>query len=133
MNHVYQWVYQRLDVGAPDTVFTPGGTITLLSNHIIMQIIAMLLLVLLIPTFVRTRNTGDTIDDLTPHGFGNFFESICAYLRDTVARPVLGEHGYLPSPSFSIFLPAATKNKSSPNRISLHKLESVRLRRGNSS
>ena len=73
-------------------MFTPGGEVTFLSNHIIMQISAVLLLVLLIPTFVRVRSSGDAIRDLTPHGFGNFFESICAYFRDTVARPALGEH-----------------------------------------
>ena len=92
MDHVYQWTYQRLSVPDSGTLFTPGGEITLFSNHIIMQIIAMLLLVLVIPTFARVRNSSDTIRDLTPHGFGNFFESICAYLRDRVARPALGKH-----------------------------------------
>ncbi|MHC4697844.1 MAG: F0F1 ATP synthase subunit A [Planctomycetota bacterium] len=92
MNHVYQWVYQRLPVTDADTVFTPGGSITLVSNHVIMQIIAVLLLVLVIPRCMRMRDTGDSIRDLTPRGLGNFFESICAYFRNTIARPVLGEH-----------------------------------------
>ncbi len=92
MNHVYQWIYQRLHVTGADTVFTPGGSITVVSNHIIMQVIAVLLLVLIVPRFTRMRDTGDTIGDLTPGGLGNFFESICAYFRDTVARPVLGQH-----------------------------------------
>lgn len=92
LNHVYQWRYHRLDVSAPDTFITPGGEVTLLSNHIIMQIIAALLLILLIPTFARMRQTGDTVSDLTPRGIRNFFESICAYFRDTVARPLLGEY-----------------------------------------
>lgn len=96
MNHVYQWVYQKFQVMDPPggllEVFVPNGEVTLLSNHIVMQIIAVLLLVLVIPRCVRVRPTGDSVGDLTPHGFGNFFESICAYLRDSVARPLLGEY-----------------------------------------
>lgn len=101
MDHVYQWVYQRAHLfssdhaiggGSLEIKFTPNGSITVLSNHIIMQILAALLLILVIPTFVRIRNTGDSIQDLTPRGFGNFFESICSYFRETVARPLLGEH-----------------------------------------
>lgn len=92
MDHVYQWVYQKIHVTDLDTVFTPGGEITLVSNHIIMQVIAVLLLILVIPRCARVGKTGDPIADLTPHGLGNFFESLCAYLRDTVARPVLHEH-----------------------------------------
>ena len=92
LNHVYQWVYQRVHVVDSDNLLTPGGEITLVSNHIIMQVLAAILLMLLIPTFARMRNTGDTVDDLTPRGMGNFFESICAYLRDTVAKPILQEH-----------------------------------------
>ena len=92
MDHVYQWVYQRLHVTEADSVFTPDGSITLVSNHVVMQVIAVLLLVLLIPRFARLRRGGEAVDDLTPRGIGNFFEAICAYFRDTVARPVLGEH-----------------------------------------
>ncbi len=84
MDHVYQWTYEKVGEGA--------FGFTILSNHVIMQLIAVLLLVLLIPRFVRLRDSGDVISDLTPRGFGNFFESICAYFRDTVARPLLGEH-----------------------------------------
>src|SRR3989337_2356221 len=92
MDHVYQWVYQRQHVIAMDNVFRPGGEVTVVSNHIIMQIIAVLLLVLLIPRFARVRASGDAVKDLTPRGLGNFFEAICAYFRDTVARPILGDH-----------------------------------------
>ncbi|MBI4717746.1 MAG: F0F1 ATP synthase subunit A [Planctomycetes bacterium] len=92
MDHVYQWPYSHLSVGGSDTILTPHGQVILFSNHIIMQIIAALLLILLIPTFVRVRGGGRTIDELTPRGLGNFFESICAYFRETVARPVLQEH-----------------------------------------
>lgn len=92
LDHVYQWVYQRLPVGTSDSLLTPDGKITLVSNHIIMQIIAALLLILLIPRFARMRDTGDMVADLTPRGFGNFIESICGYFRETVVRPALHEH-----------------------------------------
>lgn len=92
LDHVYQWTYQKISVGTGDSVLTPGGEITLLSNHIIMQIIAVLLLVLVIPRFARAGRTGDSVADLTPRGFGNFIEMICEYFRNKVARPVLHEH-----------------------------------------
>ena len=47
LDHVYQWVYQRIALGTPNSVFTPGGQSTVMSNHIIMLIIAVLLLVVL--------------------------------------------------------------------------------------
>jgi F-type H+-transporting ATPase subunit a len=81
-----------MPVGTSDNVFTPGGTIAFVSNHIVMQVIAVLLLVMLIPRFARMRSSGDSVQDLTPRGFGNFIETICAYLRNAVAKPVLGEH-----------------------------------------
>ncbi len=92
LDHVYQWVYQKLSVGTGDSVFTPGGEITLVSNHIIMQAIAVLVLILLIPRFARIPNTGDVVADLTPRGFRGFLDIICSYLRDSVVRPVLHEH-----------------------------------------
>ncbi|MCH8920316.1 MAG: F0F1 ATP synthase subunit A, partial [Chloroflexi bacterium] len=36
--------------------------------------------------------TGSEVERLTPRGFGNFIESICAYLRKHVAEPALGPH-----------------------------------------
>ena len=58
LDHVFQWIYQKIPVGTSDNWFTPDGHITLVSNHIIMQIIAALVLILLIPRFVRVRDTG---------------------------------------------------------------------------
>jgi len=84
LDHVVQWTY--LDTG--ESVWMP----ILLSNHIAMQILAALLLILLLPRFVRLRESGDEVRDLTPTGFGNFIEAICGYLRKEVARPALGEH-----------------------------------------
>ncbi len=96
---------------------------TLFSNHIAMQILAAVLLVLIIPAAVRPRRTKDDIADMSPRGVANFFESICNYLRNEVARPALGEHtdrfiGYIWTVFFFILfcnllgmlpLPALTK------------------------
>ncbi|MCH7701709.1 MAG: F0F1 ATP synthase subunit A [Planctomycetes bacterium] len=75
-----------------DHAYVQAGGMTWLSSHIIMQILAAGLLILLLPRFARLRNTGDVVEDLTPRGAGSFFESICNYLRNEVARPTLGEH-----------------------------------------
>jgi F-type H+-transporting ATPase subunit a len=101
MDHVVQWIYQRAHVADSDHVIplgpieiplTPGGKIAVVSNQIVMQVIAVLLLVLIIPRCARMRATGDAVHDLTPRGFRNFIETVCTYFRETVARPVLGEH-----------------------------------------
>lgn len=92
LDHVFQWVYQKVSIGVDLPYFSPGGQITFLSNHIIMQILAVLMLILIIPRCARVRNTGDAVADMTPRGFGNFIEMICAYLREEVARPILHQH-----------------------------------------
>lgn len=68
------------------------GTPVILSNHVVMQILAAVLLILILPRAARRRSTGDEVEDLTPRGVGNFFESICHFLRNDVARPALQEH-----------------------------------------
>ncbi|MEE9297093.1 MAG: F0F1 ATP synthase subunit A [Phycisphaerae bacterium] len=85
LEHVYQWTYLKSGEGML-------WGFTWISNHTIMQIIAALLLILLVPRFVKLRDSGDTVKDLTPRGFGNFIEAICSYLRKEVAQPVLGEY-----------------------------------------
>ncbi len=84
LDHVVQWTY----VDSGPSLLQP----IVLSNHIAMQIIAALLLILLLPRFARLKSTGDVTTDLTPRGFGNFVETVCNYLRNEVARPALGEH-----------------------------------------
>lgn len=86
MDHVYQWIYVKPGDHADMLGFT------ILSNHVIMQILAALLLVLLLPRFVKLRDSGDAVNDLTPRGFGNFIESICDYLRKNVAQPILHDY-----------------------------------------
>ena len=68
------------------------GWLSEVDNHMLMQVAAAALLVMLIPRAVKLRAPGSEVEDLTPRGAGNFFESICAYLRNEVARPALGEH-----------------------------------------
>lgn len=72
--------------------FTPHGEITIMSDQIVMMIVAGLLLILFVPMLVRKRRSSDEIGRLVPTGFANFFESICQYLRKEVAEPALHEH-----------------------------------------
>jgi F-type H+-transporting ATPase subunit a len=71
---------------------TPEGKITLLSDQIVMMILAGLLLILVVPALVRRRRGTDAVGQLIPAGFANFVEMICEYLRKEVAQPNLGEH-----------------------------------------
>ena len=90
MEHVIQHplVQKPADLGA----LTPEGKITILSDQIVIMILAGLLLTLLVPVLVRRRRSTDTVGRLVPTGFANFFEAICQYLRKEVAEPNLGEH-----------------------------------------
>lgn len=65
---------------------------TYLSNHIIMQLIAAVLLVLVVPRVLRYRRGNDAIGRLIPTGAGNALEGLCEALRTYVARPALGPH-----------------------------------------
>jgi F-type H+-transporting ATPase subunit a len=66
--------------------------ITLLDSHIVMLILAALLLILLLPVWVRRRQGTDEVGALVPAGAGNAIEAICEYLRKEVAQPALQEH-----------------------------------------
>lgn len=90
LEHVVQHplVQRSADLG----FLTPDGKITLLSDQIAMMILAGLLLVLFVPSWVRRRRGTDAVGSLVPAGPANFLEAICSYLRDEIARPIL--HGY---------------------------------------
>ena len=63
------------------------GGFPLISNHIILMLVAgLLMLVVFIPMAKRYRQD----KELVPTGKSNFFEAIMLYMRDEVARPVLG-------------------------------------------
>lgn len=91
LDHVIQHplVTRPLDLGFP---LTPQGEITLLSDQIVMMIVAGCLLVFFLPGLVRRRRGNDEIGRLVPTGFANFIESICQYLRTEVAEPALKHH-----------------------------------------
>jgi F-type H+-transporting ATPase subunit a len=90
LEHVVQHplVQKPADLG----LLTPEGKITLLSDQIVIMILAGLLLILLVPMLVRRRRSTDVVGRLVPTGFANFFEAVCQYLRKEVAEPNLGEH-----------------------------------------
>jgi F-type H+-transporting ATPase subunit a len=86
MTHVVDHTWWKIGPGGP----TEG--VTVLSNHIIMMIIAAVLLVIFIPRFAQIPEKGDEVQRLTPRGGRNFVETICDFLREFVARPYLGEY-----------------------------------------
>ncbi|HEV8578264.1 MAG TPA: F0F1 ATP synthase subunit A [Thermoanaerobaculia bacterium] len=65
---------------------------TLLDSHIVMLMLAALLLVLLVPVWVRRRGGTDPVGALVPTGAGNAIEAICEYLRKEIAQPNLQHH-----------------------------------------
>jgi F-type H+-transporting ATPase subunit a len=71
---------------------TPAQRITLLSDQIVMMIVAGLLLSIVLPRLVRRRAGDDPVGRLVPTGWANFIEFVCQYLRTEVAQPVLGAH-----------------------------------------
>lgn len=54
-----------------------------LTNHIVMLIAAALLLMIVVPLAARSQS-------VVPRGFRNMLEAVMQYLREEVARPVLG-------------------------------------------
>lgn len=73
-------------------LLTPAQQITVLSDQIVMMIVAAVLLILFVPAMVRRRRGNTGVDALVPTGMGNALEAICQYLRVEIARPVLHEH-----------------------------------------
>jgi F-type H+-transporting ATPase subunit a len=71
---------------------THGGKITLLDSHIVMMMLAALLLIALLPVWVRRRRGTDEVGSLVPAGAGNAIEAICEYLRKEVAQPALHQY-----------------------------------------
>ena len=90
LSHVVQHplVEKEFDAG----LLTPNGVITVLSDHIVMIIVSGVLLSLVIPWALRRRRGERGVESMVPAGPGNLIEVICQYLREEMARPVLGEH-----------------------------------------
>ena len=83
LSHVVQHPLAQVD--ADLGFLTPAQKITVLSDQILMIIVAGLLLTALVPVLVRRRAGGDAIGRLVPTGWANFFEVVCQYLRKEVA------------------------------------------------
>ena len=91
LEHVVQ--HPLVTVDAPTVpLLINEGKLTLLSDQIVMMIVAGLLLVLLLPMLIRKRRSHDELGRLVPTGMANFVETICQYLRKEVAEPALGAH-----------------------------------------
>lgn len=67
-------------------------TFTVMSNHVFMMLVAAVLLILIVPRFARVPEAGDEVDAMTPRGGRNVIETICMFLRESVARPSMGEY-----------------------------------------
>ncbi len=86
LTHVVDHAWWKVGVGEP------GEKITLLSNHIIMMVVAAILLFIFMPRLARIPAKGDDVQRLTPRGGRNFVETICDFLRNYVAKPYMGEY-----------------------------------------
>jgi F-type H+-transporting ATPase subunit a len=86
LTHVVDFAWKKVGQGGPLNTFT------VISNHIIMMIVAAILLSLLLPRLMRTPKTGDEVAELTPRGGRNLIETICEFLREFVGKPNLGQY-----------------------------------------
>jgi F-type H+-transporting ATPase subunit a len=72
-------------VPVPLFTFAVGSWQVVVSNHMFMVAMAALVLLILIPFSARSKG-------LVPKGLRNLIESVCVYLRDEMAKPVMGEN-----------------------------------------
>ena len=59
-----------------------------LTNHMVMMLVAAALMLLIFPRITRRYRSGEFV----PTGTRNFFEAILLYVRNDIAKPVLGDH-----------------------------------------
>jgi len=71
---------------------TPNGEITVVSDLIVMMLVASVLLVLFVPLGIRRRKGSDEVTSRVPRGPATVLETLCWGLREMVARPILGPH-----------------------------------------
>ncbi|MFC1781965.1 F0F1 ATP synthase subunit A [Planctomycetota bacterium] len=76
LSHVVQHELFSFHIGSYEVIFT---------NHTLMVFLAALLMLIILPLIARQRS-------MVPKGLRNFFESICVFIREEVARPVLGHN-----------------------------------------
>lgn len=63
------------------------GGFWILSNHVIMILVAAFLMLLIFPAITKRYRNGEFV----PTGTRNFFEAIMMYIRNDVAKPLLGD------------------------------------------
>lgn len=83
LSHVVQHPISTLEIG--------GREFTLFSDQISMIVLAGFLLMLVLPRSLRRKKI-EGIEGLVPSGLGNGIEAVCAYFRDEIARPNLGDY-----------------------------------------
>ncbi|MEM7050939.1 MAG: F0F1 ATP synthase subunit A [Acidobacteriota bacterium] len=90
VDHVVQHplITRDADLG----LLTPAGKLTVLSDQIVVMILAALILMIFLPLMVRKRRGSDEIGRLVPSGGANFVETLCEYLRKDMAEPNLQHH-----------------------------------------
>ncbi len=90
LSHVVPHPLHQVEADAG--LLTPEGVVTVLSDQILMIIVAGILLAIGLPMVLRRRRDQSEIGKLTPRGFGNFIEMVCEYFRKEVAEPHLKGH-----------------------------------------
>ncbi len=90
LTHVVQ--HPLVQVPADLGFLTPEGKITVFSDQISMLALAGILLLALVPMLVKRRRKAAGVEGMVPTGGLNVIEFLCAYVRDDMARPVLGQH-----------------------------------------
>ncbi len=88
MTHVVQHRLFAPETGGP----WPFDHFTILSNQIIMQVIAALIVLIILPRALARRSGTDPIGRLIYRGFGHAIEGMCEGLRQHVAQPALGPY-----------------------------------------
>ncbi|MCK4629150.1 MAG: F0F1 ATP synthase subunit A [Sedimentisphaerales bacterium] len=74
-----------LDHVVQHSLFIIPGTEIEFSNHMLMVLVAAILMLVILPLAARRWS-------MVPCGLSNFFEAICVFIREEVARPVLGDN-----------------------------------------
>jgi F-type H+-transporting ATPase subunit a len=90
LDHVSQHGLFALDANLGP--LTPNGELTVLSDLIVMMLVASVLLIFLVPMGIRRRQGEGEVASRVPRGPATVLETICWGLREMVARPVLGRH-----------------------------------------
>ena len=69
-------------------IFHTESGLWLLSNNLVAILISAVLMLLIFPLITRPYRDGEHV----PRGTRNLFEAVLVYVREEMARPVLGEH-----------------------------------------